>query len=109
MAAKLAKDLTLKGSSTAMPKLVYGTAWKKDRSADLVYSALKNGFRGIDTAGQPKHYNEKGVGEGVQRAIKDGLIKRGGLFVGSVTIYINKLSTDLSSASNKVLASRKPR
>lgn len=109
MAAKLAKDLTLKGSSTAMPKLVYGTAWKKDRSSDLVYLALKHGFRGVDTAGQPKHYNEKGVGEGVQRAIKEGLIKREGLFVGSVTIYINKLGTDLSSASNKVLTSREPR
>ncbi|EXL50258.1 hypothetical protein FOCG_10275 [Fusarium oxysporum f. sp. radicis-lycopersici 26381] len=81
MAAKLAKDLTLKGSSTAMPKLVYGTAWKKDRSADLVYFALKHGFRGVDTGGQPKHYNEKGVGEGVQRAIKEGLIKREGLFL----------------------------
>ncbi|KAF4997353.1 hypothetical protein FGRMN_3938 [Fusarium graminum] len=81
MAAKLAKDLTLKGSSTAMPKLVYGTAWKKDRSADLVYSAIKHGFRGVDTAGQPKHYNEKAVGEGVQRAIKDGLVTREGLFI----------------------------
>ncbi|RGP80355.1 hypothetical protein FLONG3_1504 [Fusarium longipes] len=81
MAAKLAKDLTLKGSSTAMPKLVYGTAWKKERSADLVYTAIKHGFRGVDTAGQPKHYNEKGVGQGVQRAIKDGIIKREGLFL----------------------------
>ncbi|KAF5023959.1 hypothetical protein F66182_3997 [Fusarium sp. NRRL 66182] len=81
MAAKLAKDLTLKGSSTSMPKLVYGTAWKKERSADLVYSALKHGFRGVDTAGQPKHYNEKGVGQGVQRAIKEGLITRRGLFL----------------------------
>ncbi|KAJ4271665.1 hypothetical protein NW762_000370 [Fusarium torreyae] len=81
MAAKLAKDLTLKGSSTAMPKLVYGTAWKKERSADLVYTALKHGFRGVDTAGQPKHYNEKGVGQGVQRAMKDGLITREGLFL----------------------------
>jgi hypothetical protein len=45
----------------------------------------------------------------VQRAIKEGLIKREGLFVGSVTIYMNKLGTDLSSASNKVLTSREPR
>jgi diketogulonate reductase-like aldo/keto reductase len=81
MVAKLAKDIALKGSSTAMPKLVYGTAWKKERSADLVYTALKHGFRGIDTAGQPKHYNEKGVGQGVQRAIRDGIIKRETLFV----------------------------
>ncbi|KAF4464705.1 D-xylose reductase IIIII [Fusarium albosuccineum] len=81
MAAKLAKDLSLKGSSTTLPKLVYGTAWKKEQSAGLVYTALKNGFRGVDTAGQPKHYNEKGVGEGVQRAIKDGLITRDALFI----------------------------
>ncbi|KAG8674365.1 hypothetical protein FPOAC2_00380 [Fusarium poae] len=81
MAAKLAKDMTLKGSSTAMPKLIYGTAWKKEMSADLVYTALKYGFRGVDTAGQPKHYDEKGVGQGFQRAIRDGIIKREGVFL----------------------------
>lgn len=37
-----------------MPKIVYGTAWKKERTSDLVYTALKAGFRGIDTACQPK-------------------------------------------------------
>lgn len=46
-----------------MPPLIYGTAWKKERTADLVVKAVQTGFRGIDTAGQPKHYNEKGVGE----------------------------------------------
>jgi hypothetical protein len=34
--------------STKIPKLVYGTAWKKERSADLVYQALKAGFRGVE-------------------------------------------------------------
>jgi diketogulonate reductase-like aldo/keto reductase len=37
-----------------LPKIVYGTAWKKERTPDLVYAALKAGFRGIDTACQPK-------------------------------------------------------
>jgi hypothetical protein len=48
-----------------IPKIVYGTAWyvpspapltprKKERTADLVYAALKAGFRGVDTACQPK-------------------------------------------------------
>ncbi|BEJ11377.1 hypothetical protein CspHIS471_0107990 [Cutaneotrichosporon sp. HIS471] len=37
-----------------MPKIIYGTAWKKDHTAELVYTALKSGFRGIDTACQPK-------------------------------------------------------
>jgi diketogulonate reductase-like aldo/keto reductase len=80
-ASRLAKDLTLRGSATTIPKLVYGTAWKAERSADLVYLALKNGFRGIDTAAQPKHYNEGGVGQGLQRAVRDGIVKREDVFV----------------------------
>jgi diketogulonate reductase-like aldo/keto reductase len=44
-------------------KIFYGTAWKKDRTKDLVYQAIKSGFRAIDTACQPKHYNERLVNE----------------------------------------------
>ena len=40
-----------------IPPVFYGTAWKKDKTAQLVTLALKNGFRAIDTACQPKHYN----------------------------------------------------
>ncbi|KAL7537240.1 hypothetical protein ACHAXR_007683 [Thalassiosira sp. AJA248-18] len=29
------------------PTLKYGTAWKKDATADLVYKAIKSGFRGV--------------------------------------------------------------
>lgn len=64
-----------------MPRLLYGTAWKKEATADLVLKAIKNGYRGIDTACQPKHYNETGVGEAVQRAINDGLVVREDLFI----------------------------
>lgn len=86
-ASRLAKDLTLAGqSTTTIPKLVYGTAWKKERTADLVYSALKAGFRGIDTAAQPKHYDELGVATGVKRAIAQGIITRGNLFVCATSI-----------------------
>jgi diketogulonate reductase-like aldo/keto reductase len=55
-------------SSTAgvrIPRVLYGTAWKKDDTESLVRTALLQGFRGIDTACQPKHYNEAGVGAGV--------------------------------------------
>lgn len=38
------------------PAILYGTAWKKDTTPGLVYTALKAGFRRIDTACQPKHY-----------------------------------------------------
>ncbi|KUJ08455.1 Aldo/keto reductase [Mollisia scopiformis] len=64
-----------------IPKMVYGTAWKKDRSATLVYQALKAGFRAIDTAAQPRHYNEKGVAEGIARAIAEGVVKREDLYI----------------------------
>ncbi|KAI4862915.1 Aldo/keto reductase [Hypoxylon rubiginosum] len=64
-----------------MPKLLYGTAWKKDATADLVFLALKAGFRGIDTAAQPRHYKEPLVGAAVKLAISSGIVKRGDLFI----------------------------
>lgn len=63
-----------------MPRIIYGTAWKKDRTADLVVQAIQAGFRGIDTAGQPKHYNEPMVGTALQR-LKDHGIEREALFL----------------------------
>lgn len=64
-----------------MPKLLYGTAWKKDATADLVFLALKTGFRGIDTAAQPRHYREDLVGAAVKLAISLNVVKRADLFV----------------------------
>ena len=54
-----------------MPVLGLGTWSQNNRTAEeSVYTALKNGYRLIDTA---RYYgNEKGVGEGVRRAISDG-------------------------------------
>ncbi|KDQ55809.1 hypothetical protein JAAARDRAFT_71155 [Jaapia argillacea MUCL 33604] len=47
-------------------KIIYGTAWKKERTSGLVISAVLNGFKAIDTACQPKHYREDLVGEALQ-------------------------------------------
>ena len=63
-----------------MPRIIYGTAWKKDRTTDLVVKAIQAGFRGIDTACQPKHYNEPLVGTALQR-LKDHGIEREALFL----------------------------
>lgn len=83
-ASRLAKDFTLNGASrTRMPKLVYGTAWKKDATANLVYMALKAGFRGIDTAAQPKHYHEQGVALGFKQALTEGIVRREEVFVSN--------------------------
>jgi len=64
-----------------MPPLMYGTAWKKERTEDLVLAALNEGFRGIDTACQPKHYFEPGVGAALRRAFDEGLVKREQIFL----------------------------
>lgn len=63
------------------PRLVYGTAWKRERTADLVHAALSAGFRGIDTAAQPRHYREDLVGEGLRRAVAEGICHRRDVFL----------------------------
>ena len=67
--------------ATNIPKLIYGTAWKKDQTRVLVKQALLAGFRGVDTAAQPKHYQEDLVGEGIRDAIEEGGIRREDLHV----------------------------
>jgi len=64
-----------------MPPLLYGTAWKEDRTEALVARALEAGFRGIDTANQRKHYHEAGVGAALRQALADGSLRRDELFV----------------------------
>jgi diketogulonate reductase-like aldo/keto reductase len=58
-------DYVISAYGVKTPKLIYGTAWKKERTAALVEQAVALGFRGIDTACQPKHYDEPGVGAGL--------------------------------------------
>ena len=58
-----------------MPPIIYGTAWKKDCTRQLVLKALRAGFRGIDTACQPRHYREELVGAGVADALAEGVIR----------------------------------
>ena len=64
------------------PLIIYGTAWKKAQTQSLVATAIAQGFRGIDTACQPKHYNEPGVGAGVAASLNEAL-KRADLYLQS--------------------------
>jgi diketogulonate reductase-like aldo/keto reductase len=66
-----------------MPRLLYGTAWKEDRTQQLTKLALKQGFRGIDTANQRRHYHEAGVGAAITATIEDKLLTRDELFLQS--------------------------
>ncbi|GAB7354389.1 hypothetical protein MBLNU459_g4889t1 [Dothideomycetes sp. NU459] len=61
--------------------MLYGTAWKKNQTAALVAHAIKAGFRCIDTAAQPKHYQEHLVGDGMREAIASGVTQRQELYI----------------------------
>lgn len=72
-----------------IPTMLYGTAWKKARTDDYVAQALQAGFRGIDTACQPKHYDERLVGVGIKRMQEQGVERE--------ALYLQTKFTPLSS------------
>jgi diketogulonate reductase-like aldo/keto reductase len=78
----------ISASKVKIPSIIYGTAWKKDKTAALVEQALKLGFRGIDTACQPKHYQEAGVGDGMTAFLQQGY-SRNELYVQTKFTPIN--------------------
>ncbi|HVS14451.1 MAG TPA: aldo/keto reductase [Thermoanaerobaculia bacterium] len=71
-----------------MPDLLYGTAWKEERTAALVREALAAGFRGFDTANQRRHYHEAGVGAALAAALAEGLVAREQLFLQTKYTYV---------------------
>lgn len=74
---------SVKATKIPIPTLLYGTAWKKDQTRGLVKQAILNGFRGVDTAAQPKHYQEDLVGAGIRDALKEGGVTRADLYIQS--------------------------
>ena len=48
-----------------VPRFLYGTAWKENETQRLTELALRQGFRGIDTANQRRHYHEAAVGQAI--------------------------------------------
>ena len=47
----------------------------------MVVLAVKSGFRGIDTACQPKHYYEPGIGLALETLYNENIIKREDIFL----------------------------
>jgi diketogulonate reductase-like aldo/keto reductase len=67
-------------NNVTVPSFMYGTAWKKEATTQLVLLAVESGFKAIDTANQLIHYEEALVGEALQALQKKG-IKRDALFL----------------------------
>ncbi len=67
-------------SGFSMPLVGFGL-WKVDQktTADIVYAAIQTGYRLFD--GAYDYANEKEAGEGIQRAIKDGIVTREEIFI----------------------------
>src|SRR5215471_7122072 len=74
-------DRTVLLDGVGVPRFLYGTAWKEERTRRLTELALRQGFRGIDTANQRKHYHESAVGEAIAGALASGLLRREDVFL----------------------------
>ena len=75
-------------NQVVVPPFMYGTAWKKDATTQLVQLAVTSGFRAIDTANQLIHYQEALVGEALQALERKG-IKRDSLFLQTKFTPVN--------------------
>ena len=64
-----------------VPRFLYGTAWKESETQRLTELAVQQGFRGIDTANQRRHYDEAAVGQAISASIEKGLVAREELFL----------------------------
>ncbi|XMA10384.1 hypothetical protein WAI453_003175 [Rhynchosporium graminicola] len=66
------------GNLSLLPnsQLLYGTAWKDERTTEFTLKAIEHGYRAIDTACQPRSYREDLVGKAIQMAFTCGILKR---------------------------------
>ena len=62
-------------NNVPVPSFMYGTAWKKEATTQLVQLAVAAGFTAIDTANQLIHYQEALVGEALQALAQQGVTR----------------------------------
>lgn len=60
-------------NNVPVPSFMYGTAWKKEATAQLVRLAVTAGFTAIDTANQLIHYQEAQVGDALLALAQQGI------------------------------------
>jgi diketogulonate reductase-like aldo/keto reductase len=76
-------DRTVSMENVLVPRFLYGTAWKEDQTQRLTELALQQGFRGIDTANQRRHYHEAAVGAAIAVSVANDVVARKDLFLQS--------------------------
>ena len=59
-------------NNVSVPSFMYGTAWKKEATTQLVQLAVATGFTAIDTANQLIHYQEALVGDALLALAQQG-------------------------------------
>jgi len=77
-----------------MPRLIYTTSFKKERTQDAVLAALRSGFKGFDTA-SGVGAGERALGEALQWLHNEGGISRESLFIQT------KIDLKLAAQSNR--------
>ena len=70
------RDEILAINGVRVPRFLYGTAWKEDQTERLAELAMQQGFRGIDTANQRRHYHEAAVGQAISATVANDLLRQ---------------------------------
>ena len=98
------KNITL-SNGVEMPLEGFGVFQIPDAKEceQVVYDAIKTGYRLIDTA--TAYANEEAVGKGVARAIKDGIVTREEMFI-TTKVWVSDMGTE-EAAYQAVKASLK--
>lgn len=88
---------------TFMPQVGFGTyKVNPEQASDTVYTAISYGYRHIDTA--QLYFNEAEVGQGIGKAIADGLVSREQLYVTTKLNNNNHAPADVERSFDESLA-----
>jgi diketogulonate reductase-like aldo/keto reductase len=81
-----------------MPAVSLGTKLEENEE-EIIYQAIKMGYRHIDTASS--YLNEVHIGKAIKRALDENLVKREDLFI--TTKFWNDEKTDIPAALERSL------
>ena len=90
-------EYVILNNGVQMPMVGFGVfEISAEQTAECVFDALETGYRLIDTA--QAYYNEKEVGDGIQRAIKELGIRREDIFL-TTKVWVTEFGYEKTKAS----------